>query len=64
MVNKEIKMFKCDKMQRKIPLRLPWHIPRLHIAWGSSYHWGGIFSAFKSYACSYVSDCEDSNFLF
>ena len=26
-----------------------WHMPRLHVAWGSSHRWAGIFSAFKSF---------------
>ena len=28
---------------------LPWRMPRLHVAWGSSHRWAGISSAFKSF---------------
>ena len=52
-------MFKYSKMQKKVLLWLvcvclapvsvclPWRMPRLGVAWGSSHCWTRIFSVFK-----------------
>ena len=38
----------CDVITT-LSVWLPWHVPRLHIAWVSSHRWARIFSVFRSF---------------
>ena len=53
-------MFKYgEENSTPVSVWLPWHMPSLHVAWGSSHRWAGIF--FCVQVIKSLSDSEDSD---